>query len=89
MSLLHEKAETFFSHIESIPAPQPVPPSFTLIKIAMSNQREIVFVNIYMSKISITIKLVNICMSLFSGKFPTTPPFGKLQPYAYAETLYF
>ena len=31
-----------------------------------------------MSKVSITSKLINICMSLYSGKFPTT-----IWPYAY------
>ena len=43
-------------------------------KRAMPNQKEIVFVNISMSKVSITSKLINICMSLYSGKYPTPPP---------------
>ena len=39
----------------------------------MSNQKEVVFVNISISKVSITSKLIDICMSLYSGKFPTAP----------------
>ena len=37
-----------------------------------------------MSKVSITNKLINICMYLYQDKFPTTPHPWKIQPYAYA-----
>ena len=47
-------------------------------KRAMSNQKEFIFVNISLSKVSITSNLANICMSLYTGKIPTPPPLEKL-----------
>lgn len=53
---------------------------------AISDQKELLCVNISMSNVYITNWLINLGMCLYSGKNATAPP-GKIQPYAYGLGL--